>query len=143
MFPHSKLKDADILAAKPKSKSYKLSEGGGLYLLVTPYGAKYWRMKYRFAGKEKTYAIGVYPQVTIKMAIMARDDAKDSLSCGIDPSDNKKKVKQTKIARNSTPPVFEYIRHQDGGITFKKHKQSLTIAANEIELLLNILKLSL
>ena len=56
MFPQTKLQDADLLAAKPKP--YKISEGGGLYLLVKPDGGKHWRMKYRIGGKERNYSIG-------------------------------------------------------------------------------------
>jgi hypothetical protein len=48
--------------AKPQAKPYKVSDGKGLFLLVNPDGAKYWRMAYRFAGKQKTLALGVYPE---------------------------------------------------------------------------------
>jgi hypothetical protein len=53
-----------IKQAKPKEKDYKLAAGKGLYLLVKTTGSKYWRMKFRFAGKEKTLAFGVYPEIT-------------------------------------------------------------------------------
>ena len=58
------LKDTEIKHAKPKDKPYKLVDGGGLYLYVTAAGGKYWRYDYRYAGKRKTLAIGVYPAVT-------------------------------------------------------------------------------
>jgi hypothetical protein len=54
--------------AKPKEKPYKLSAGRGLYLEVMPNGRKYWRMKYRFAGKERRLALGVYPETSLKDA---------------------------------------------------------------------------
>lgn len=54
-----------VEAAKGKEKSYKLSDGGGLYLQVEPNGSRYWRMKYRFAGKEKRLSFGVYPTVSL------------------------------------------------------------------------------
>ncbi len=54
-----------VEAAKGKEKSYKLFDGGGLYLQVEPNGSRYWRMKYRFAGKEKRLSFGVYPTVTL------------------------------------------------------------------------------
>lgn len=56
-----------VKQAKPKEKDYKLSDGGGMYLLVTKKGSKYWRLKYRFAGKEKVLAI-VYPTVSLEEA---------------------------------------------------------------------------
>ncbi len=62
------LNDVHCKNAKPKDKDYKLSDGGGLYLLVKKTGSKYWRMNYRFNGKEKTLAIGVYPVITLKNA---------------------------------------------------------------------------
>ena len=59
------LTDIKVKTAKPKEKPYKLSDGGGMYLLINTNGSKYWRMKYRFAGKEKMLSIGVYPDVTL------------------------------------------------------------------------------
>ena len=55
------LTDVAVRNAKPKKKAYKVSDAGGLYLFVQPSGAKYWRWKYRYAGREKLLAIGVYP----------------------------------------------------------------------------------
>ena len=59
------LTDIKVKTAKPKDKPYKLADGGGMYLLINTNGSKYWRMKYRFAGKEKMLSIGVYPDVTL------------------------------------------------------------------------------
>ena len=64
-----------VEAAKGKEKSYKLSDGGGLYLQVEPNGSRYWRMKYRFAGKEKRLSFGVYPTVSLADARQKREDA--------------------------------------------------------------------
>ena len=62
--------DTTIKAAKPKpDKPYKLSDEKGLYLLINPNGAKYFRLKYRFAGKEKILALGVYPETTLKKGL--------------------------------------------------------------------------
>ena len=71
-----------VEAAKGKEKSYKLSDGGGLYLQVEPNGSRYWRMKYRFAGKEKRLSFGVYPAVSLADARQKREDAKKLLSAG-------------------------------------------------------------
>lgn len=94
-------------AATPTEKTYRLADGGGLYLEVTPTGGKYWRMKYRFAGKEKRLAIGVYPDVTLKAARVERDVAKLQLAQGVDPSANKraKKLADKAAIANSFEPL--------------------------------------
>ena len=70
----------------PTSKPYKLSDGAGLYLEVMPTGAKYWRLKYRHAGREKRLALGVYPEVTVAAARIAREGARADIRAGNDPS---------------------------------------------------------
>jgi len=77
-----------ITNTKPSDarKNIKLADGGGLYLLITPAGSRYWRLKYRWAGKEKLLALGVYPEVSLKEARVRRDVARKQLSEGIDPS---------------------------------------------------------
>lgn len=60
-----KLNARQVDTAKPKDKLYKLSDGDSLYLLVNPNGARYWRLRYRVAGKEKLLVIGVYPDVPL------------------------------------------------------------------------------
>jgi len=78
----AKIKTAKVPAGK---KLTKLSDGGGLYLLVKPSG-KYWKLKYRFANKEKTLSMGVFPSVTLKEARDKRHDAKKLLEQNKDPS---------------------------------------------------------
>lgn len=92
------LTDAAIKNAKPKLKAYKLSDGGGLYLEVSPAGGKLWRLKYRFQDKEKRLAIGVYPAVGLKEARARRDEAKEQLADGIDPSAAKKEARAMAMA---------------------------------------------
>lgn len=91
------LTDTEIKAFKSKEKAYKKFDGEGLYLEVTPKGAKCWRLKYRFAGKEKRLSIGVYPKVTLKQARGAMRLAKDQLEQGIDPSQAKKAKKTAQV----------------------------------------------
>ncbi|EKF6106517.1 integrase arm-type DNA-binding domain-containing protein, partial [Escherichia coli] len=93
-----KLNARQIDTAKPKEKAYKLADGGGLYLLVKPNGGKYWRLKYRVAGKEKLLALGVYPEVTLADARAKREDAKRGIAGGIDPMEAKR---EEKIARET------------------------------------------
>ncbi len=88
------LTDPKIKQAKAKDKDYKLSDEKGLFLLVKKTGAKYWRMKYRFAGKEKLMAFGVYPDVTLKEARAHGEEARKQLRAGIDPNAAKKAEKQ-------------------------------------------------
>ncbi|EKY8313437.1 tyrosine-type recombinase/integrase [Salmonella enterica] len=91
-----KLTARQISTAKPTEKPYKLSDGGGLYLLVNPNGSRYWRMKYRYAGKEKLLSIGVYPDVTLAEARDKRTQAKRILAAGDDPSEVKQAEREAK-----------------------------------------------
>jgi len=94
------LTDTTIKNAKPTEKEYKLSDGGGLYLLIKPNGGKYWRLKYRYLGKEKLLALGVYPEVSLKEARLKRDEAKKRLEDGTDPSEAKKEEKRLSILQS-------------------------------------------
>lgn len=92
------LSDAALRAAKPQAKAYKLWErrgsGRGLHLLVTPQGGKLWRLKYRFAGKEKLLALGRYPDVSLAMARTRRDEARRLVATGIDPAAQRRAEKR-------------------------------------------------
>lgn len=94
--PIMALSARQIQTAKPKDKDYKLSDERGLYLLIKPNGSRYWRMKYRFAGKEKKLSIGVYPDISLADARAKRDDARKLLAEGNDPAEQKKLEKLTK-----------------------------------------------
>ncbi|EOY9140638.1 tyrosine-type recombinase/integrase, partial [Escherichia coli] len=98
-----------VEAAKGKEKSYKLFDGGGLYLQVEPNGSRYWRMKYRFAGKEKRLSFGVYPTVTLADARQKREDAKKLLAAGEDPGEVKKAKKQALNAAIETLNPFREV----------------------------------
>jgi integrase len=87
------LTDTAIRKAKPAAKPFKLSDERGLFLLVHPNGSKYWRLKYRFGGKEKKLALGVYPDVALADARERRDGARKLLANGTDPSEAKKTAK--------------------------------------------------
>jgi Arm DNA-binding domain len=79
------IKETQARSALPSEKSYKLADGGGLFLLVQPSGSKLWRMKYRFAGKEKLLSFGAYPAISLSAAREKRLNAKHTLSLGKDP----------------------------------------------------------
>lgn len=95
------LNDVTIRTAKPKDKPYKLSDGDGMFLHIYPNGSKYWRMKYRIAGKEKLLALGVYDEVTLREARDKRHEARKLLSQGIDPSLQKQEEKQLTSAKQT------------------------------------------
>jgi len=91
------LTDIAIRNAKPKDKQYKLADSDGLYLLIKPNGKKYWRLKYRFAGKEKLLSIGTYPVISLSEAREQCLAAKKQLISHIDPSQFKKDKKQEQM----------------------------------------------
>lgn len=104
------LTDSKCKNAKQKDKAYKLFDGGGLYLEVSPKGSKLWRMKYRFSGKEKKLAIGIYPIITLSEARNARASAKKSIANGVDPSAKKQEQKRQQILEAEN--TFEVIARE-------------------------------
>lgn len=89
------LTDAQVKNARPRQKPYKVSDGHGLNLFVQPSGSKYWRLSYRFIGKQKTLAVGVYPTVSLLDAREACLSAKKALQVGIDPAQKKREANRT------------------------------------------------
>lgn len=91
-------------------KPYKLTDEKGLYLLVSQNGSKYFRMDYRFGGKRKTLALGIYSEISLKQARDKRDEARSQLADGIDPSENKKAIKLAKA--DSAANSFEMLARE-------------------------------
>ena len=91
------LTDIKVRTTKPSDKPFKLTDGQGMHLLINPNGSKYWRLQYRFGGKQKVLALGVYPMVSLGEARRKRDEAKKLVSDGIEPSEKKKadKIEQS------------------------------------------------
>lgn len=102
------LTDTAIRKAKGREKPYKLADGGGLYLLVTPAGGRLWRLKYRVIGKEKLLALGAYPDVGLRDAREQRDAARKQLASGIDPG----AAKQAARASAAGAETFEAIARE-------------------------------
>jgi len=92
-----------IRNAQPRAKAYKLGDGRSLYLLVMPNGAKYWRLSYRFLGKQRALALGVWPEVSLAEARDKRDSARKMVADGIDPFVEKQRRKLR--AQPSRPPA--------------------------------------
>jgi hypothetical protein len=104
------LTNVAIKSAKPGAKPFKLADSEGLHLLVQPNGARYWRMNYRFLGKHKTLAFGVWPDISLADARAKRDAARRLIANGIDPAE---KAKQDKIAANvAAANTFEAVANE-------------------------------
>jgi integrase len=109
------LTDAAARNAKPAAKTVRMFDRDGLYLEVSPRGGKWWRLKYRYAGKEKRVSLGVYPEVNLKKARARTIDARQLLDAGVDPSENRRAAKAAQVegAANSFEVVTrEWIDQQ-------------------------------
>ncbi len=80
------LTDKALKALKPREKPYKRGDEKGLYVIVRPDGALWWRFKYRYQGREKLLSLGVYPDTSLKLAREKRDAARAEIAAGTDPS---------------------------------------------------------
>jgi integrase len=108
------LTDVKCRNSKGQIRPYKLSDGGGLYLLVNPDGARYWRLAYRWHGKQRTLALGIYPAIGLMEARAGRDDAKRNLAAKVDPSAIKRERKRAaKIASGNTFEIVALEWHEN------------------------------
>lgn len=103
------LSEAKVRTTKPQEKEYKIFDGDGLYLLVTPKGGKLWRFKYRYDKHEKKLTLGTYPEISLAEARERRDKARKQLAQGIDPGAHRKAQKQAETAETET---FEVIARE-------------------------------
>ncbi|MGP8003175.1 MAG: tyrosine-type recombinase/integrase, partial [Smithella sp.] len=103
------LSEVKVRNAKPQANEYKLFDGGGLFLLITPSGGKLWRLRYLFDKKEKKLSLGIYPEISLLDARKRRDEARSQLAHGIDPSAVRKAQKQANIQETET---FEIIARE-------------------------------
>ncbi|MCO5155473.1 MAG: integrase arm-type DNA-binding domain-containing protein [Aquamicrobium sp.] len=102
-----KLSDVALRSIKPRDKQFKLSDGGGLFLLVNPNGSRLWRLAYRFGGRQKALALGSYPATSLSDAREARRKAKGLLEAGTDPGEDRKERKvAVKAAREAAENTF-------------------------------------
>ena len=104
------LTNTAVRNVKPTAKPIKLFDERGLFLIVTPSGGKWWRLKYRFDSKEKQISLGVYPDVSLKDARQRRDDARKLLANSIDPGENRKIQKAAKSERSANS--FEVVARE-------------------------------
>jgi hypothetical protein len=122
------LSDTAVRAAKPSERPRKLSDGGGLFVLITPKpgGSKLWRLAYRFAGKQKTLALGTYPAVSLSEARRSREAAKKLLANGVDPSIQRKIDRQ--LANSTVENTFRTVAEEVIAKLEREGRAHVTIA---------------
>lgn len=98
-------KQINIDELEPKAKMYKVGVGGSMFVQVMPNGSKYWRLSYRHEGKQKTLAVGTYPELSLDDAMKERDKAKELIKSGIDPSQHKRLLQNERIIHNRVAPT--------------------------------------
>jgi hypothetical protein len=114
----------ELQALKPKKKPYKVSIGKGAYLLVTSAGKKYWRLKYRLDGRESTYSLGVFPNVSLDAAKASRESARALIREGSKPSVVKRAARVTSA---NTQAVFRLELSTRGALTIETEANALTL----------------
>ncbi|MGN7917325.1 tyrosine-type recombinase/integrase [Lysobacter sp. 22409] len=133
-----KLTAVAIKNAKAGAKPVRLFDGGGLYMELMPNGSRYWRMKYRYAGKEKRLAFGVFPEVSLAAARQRRDEARGVIRNGEDPS--AKRQAERRLARLSNATIFqaiaqEWLEKQSkklAPVTYRKSEWLLGMASDDL-----------
>ena len=124
----SLLTDTKVKNAKPGQRPYKLGDGGWLYLLVKPSGARLWRMAYRYAGREKLLALGAYPEVTLKEARQKRDGERARLRSGFDPGEVRKVERLTRA--NEAATTFKLVAEEYLALQGGRKRSDATLTKN-------------
>lgn len=127
------LTEALIQKAKTREKPYKLCDGNGLYLLMNPTGSMWWRFRYRFDRKEKMLALGVYPEVSLKEAREKRDEARNKVKSGVDPSEERREAKRNAIKQNKI--TFRLTLSSSGDLTIMTPTRTITLNPAQAEAL--------
>jgi hypothetical protein len=128
--------DAKIQALEPKEKPYKVSIGGGAYLLVRPDGKKYWRLKYHFDGKESVTSLGVFPETSFVAAMVARNSTKALLRKGVNPVIAKRQAKRQAISRE---PLFRLTLSSNGCLSIETDTHALVFTTQQTQALVEFL----
>lgn len=137
-----KLTDATTDKAEPGEKRYTLTDGHGLFLLVHPRGGKWWRLNYRIGGKRKTLALGVYPDVSLADARMAREDARRLVRQGVDPATVKREAKARQKAERLADKGASRVRvvaALDGAVEIWKGAAVVHLSRDEAQGVKNLL----
>lgn len=124
--PTTPLSDTQIRAAKPQEKTYKLFDGGGLFLEIKPNGSKLWRLKYRFRGREKLISLKGYPQISLSQARQQRDTYRQLIASNIDPSEQRQEtIRSSTIFSVITDEFFEHMKSKWTESYYEKMKQRI------------------
>ncbi|MEW9581377.1 Arm DNA-binding domain-containing protein [Paraburkholderia sp. DGU8] len=124
--------DAAVRAAVPLEKIRKLYDSLGLLVEIHPSGGKYWRLKYRFAGREKRLALGVFPDVNVRDARKLRDEARQLLASGIDPGEVRKEERiAQREEEDRREAAMRFMLDSDGALSFRLGKRCLNLTAAE------------
>ncbi len=133
-----RLSDAEIQALQPKAKLYKVFFGQGLFVQVSPNGSKYWRLKYHLSGKEGTYAIGVYPEVSVAEALEAKQAARHMIRKGENPTAIKREAAIEAKKHETKPPsdtAFSLTLGVTGGLTIETEAKLMKITPSQTDAL--------
>ncbi|QCP47857.1 DUF4102 domain-containing protein [Trinickia violacea] len=126
------LTDAAIRAAEPHVKIWRLYDSLGLILEVHPSGGKYWRLKYRVAGREKRVSLGVFPDVNVNEARRRRNEAREMLAAGIDPSEMRRKERAGQGAgQERREVVMRFALDNDGALSLRLGKRCMNLTGAE------------
>ena len=126
------LSNARVQSIEPGDKPIKISDEKSMFLLINPNGSKYWRLRYRFNGKEKSLSLGTYPDVCLNEARSKRDEARKLLSQGIDPSENRKATRSMAAAETSTVAARKrFILDSNGALSFALGNRHLSLSTAE------------
>lgn len=104
------LTEARIRATQPNTRTQRLFDGGGLYLEVSPKNGRWWRLKYRFGEKEKRISLGVYPEISLKVAREKMFEARQKIANDIDPSVERQAIKSSR--QEATHNCFEVVARE-------------------------------
>ncbi|WP_328699454.1 Arm DNA-binding domain-containing protein [Burkholderia sp. 8Y] len=127
-----RLTDAAIRAAEPRAKNWRLYDSLGLILEVHPSGGKYWRLKYRVGGREKRLSLGVFPDVNANEARERRNQAREMLAAGVDPSELRKKERVAQRAEQTrTESAIRFRLDKDGDLSFQLGKRCVRLIGSE------------
>lgn len=126
------LTDADIRKAEPRDKPFKLFDAGGLFILIHPRGGKWWRLKYRLAGKEKQLSLGVYPNVSLEEARERRDSYRGMLAAGQDPGEHHREMKQAdRDMRDRQGAAARFSLDSEGALSVKLGTRRVVLTPGE------------
>lgn len=136
--PVKQLTDTQIKNAKVKEKSYKLTDGGGLYLLISPAGGKHWKLRYKHNSKEQTISLGSYPHIPLTKARLLREEYKVKIANGIQPNEEKrqkkleKKIEEVKEHSTFKKLALERLTKEQPNISESHYKRTLRGFENDV-----------